>query len=103
VKRRTDTALARRFQLNSAEVHIFSHGSRTGGRRKASLSRRLDTSSWAFELKHMPTGIVVSGAVAFGHYSRKELSHLKDELLGRLWCELEGKVAARLRVPRRNV
>ena len=60
----------------------------------------LDWSSWKYTLTHGPTGVQVSGEVEKGHYSKKQFSRLKNDLLNQLWSELERRVAAHLRVPR---
>jgi hypothetical protein len=76
-------------------------GMRVSGRKKKGLSRKLDVPSYGYTLTHNQTGISVKGEVVPGHYSRRQLSQLKSELLNRPWGELERKVAARLRLPGR--
>ncbi|HEU4558064.1 MAG TPA: hypothetical protein VFS20_09450 [Longimicrobium sp.] len=74
---------------------------RSGGRRRASLSRALDVSGCEIRLAHRPTGIEVTGEVPEGHYSRAELTRLRADLRARLFAELEQRVARHLRIPGR--
>ena len=53
-------------------------------------------------LEHIPTKVRVTGSVVPGHYSRTEMSRLKQELLARLSVELHLAVAKHLRVPGRQ-
>jgi len=85
------------FQLNRRDVGI-SGGGGNSGRPKASFSRKLGVSSYYYELEHRPTGVKVRGEIPDGHYSRGEMSALKQQLLDRLWSELGIKVAAALRI-----
>lgn len=50
---------------------------------------------------HVPTGVEVRGQVPQGHYSKKEMRQLRQELYQKLFVELERKVAKHLRVPGR--
>lgn len=86
------------FRLARHEVEVFGLGSRISGRSKVRQSRKLDVSSWKFTLTHGATGVQVSGEVAKGHYTRAQFSHLKADLLKKLWSQLEQRVAARLHV-----
>lgn len=64
----------------------------------ARKSRAEDTRSQVVRLLHHPTGIDVEGEIPAGHYSKSEMSKLRDDLTTRLWGELEGKVARHLRI-----
>ena len=50
-------------------------------------------------LTHLPTKVTVTGDVPNGHYARKQLARLRDELYEQLLLELEKKVAKVLRAP----
>jgi hypothetical protein len=54
--------------------------------------------AYYYELEHRPTGVKVRGEIPDGHYSRGEMSALKQQLLDRLRGELEIKVASALRI-----
>lgn len=89
------------WSLDPAEVQSSSATLRASGRDRASASRALDLSEATIILRHAPTGLEVSGAIAPGHYSRDRLRLLKDDLHRRLFTELEQRVARHLRVPGR--
>jgi hypothetical protein len=52
-------------------------------------------------LVHLPTKVTVTGEIPLGHFARKQLSGLRDELYEWLILDLEKKVAKVLRVPGR--
>lgn len=87
--------------LDPAEVDAFVTSGRSGGRRRAAQSRALDVSGCEIRLAHRPTGIEVAGEVPQGHYSRAEMTRLREELRARLFAELEQRVAGHLRTPGR--
>jgi hypothetical protein len=43
-------------------------------------------------MRHVPTGLSVTGEVAVGRYTDREARRLREELHDRLWVELETKV-----------
>ena len=90
-----------RWVLDPAEVDTFEMSSRAGGRRRAALSRALDTSGHQIRLTHRPTGVEVSGQIPQGNYSRTEMTRLRQELLASLFAQLEQRVAHHLRIPGR--
>ena len=90
------------WSLDTAEVSYSGSGGNCSGRRKAAQSRSLDVTEAAITLRHEPTGIEVNGAVAPGHYSRRQLRELKDALHRQLLAELEQWVAKHLRIPGRS-
>lgn len=87
------------FHLFRDDVEVLGLGSRLSGRRKVRQPRNLDLSSWKYTLKHRPTGVEVSGEVGKGHYSKEQFSRLKNDLLQRLWSQLERRVEAHLGIP----
>lgn len=89
------------WSMDSGDVGEFRVQSRSGGRRRASQSRAMDTSGITITLTHRPTGIEVAGEVPAGGYSRTELTELERELRAALWAELEERVARHLRIPGR--
>jgi hypothetical protein len=89
------------WTLDLRDVDRFETSSRSGGRKRAALSRALDLSDHALRLTHRPTGIAVSGEVPTGNYSRTEMTKLKQALNARLFAELEQRVARHLRIPGR--
>jgi hypothetical protein len=90
-----------RWVLDPAEVDTFEMSSRSGGRRRAALSRALDTSAHQIRLTHRPTGVEVSGEIPQGNYARAEMTRLRQELRARLFAALEQAVARHLRIPGR--
>jgi hypothetical protein len=87
--------------LDPAEVDAFETSGRSSGRRQASLSRALDKSAYRLRLKHRPTGIEVSGEITEGHYSRAEMTRLRQVLHAHQFADLEERVARHLRIPGR--
>jgi hypothetical protein len=73
-------------------------GSTTSGRTKLRQSRALDTRSLRLKLTHMPSGIMVKGEIPDGHYAKKEMNRLKEELRRVLFQKLESKVAREMRI-----
>lgn len=90
-----------RWVLDPAEVDAFEMSGRSGGRRRASLSRSLDVSGCEMRLTHRPTGIEVTGEVPEGNYSRAEMTRLRADLRARLFADLEQRVARHRRIPGR--
>ena len=64
-------------------------------------SRVLAVTSKEITLTHTPSGVAVSGKVAPGHYSRREMQRLVAELHAQLLIELHHAVARKLRLPGR--
>ena len=89
----------KKWSLDPAEVQMYGGSSNSSGRKKASQSRAMDTRSKDWNLIHVPTGLEVGGAIPSGNYSKKEMKKLEEALLEKLFLELEGKVAKKLRVP----
>ncbi len=90
-----------KWALDPADVDMFEMSGRSGGRRRAAQSRALDVSGSEIRLAHRSTGIEVRGEVPEGHYSRAEMTRLKEDLRARLFAELEQRVARHLRIPGR--
>ncbi len=90
------------FVIDDKDIAYSGSGSHTGNRsRMTKQSRRLSITSKEITLTHTPTGVSVSGKVAQGHYSRREMQHLVAELRARLVIELHRAVARKLRLPGR--
>lgn len=92
-----------KFQLNPTEV-IMSRGDGISYGRKGQLtkqSRAYGLTSYTIELTHKPTGVKAIGEVLPGHYSRQEMIRQRKQLKDKLLQELEEKVPAFLRLPRR--
>jgi hypothetical protein len=88
-----------KWSLNQEEVQMYGGSSNIGGRKNPSQSRALDTTSLEWNLIHVPTGEKVYGEVPSGNYSKKEMKKLHEQLLEKLFKELEAKVAKKLRAP----
>ena len=87
-----------KWRLNPDEVgggNVSSSSTTKSGQ----FSRRLKRTSARLQLTHIPTGINVTGEVPEGHYSKKEMRKLKEELYERLFVQLEVKVGKHLRAP----
>ena len=95
------TVMGKEFKLNSADVSIAG-GASHSGRSKARFSRAAALSSSHFTLTHKPTGVIASGRVIPGHYSRKELSRLNEKLCQEVYKRLEYEVAKALRASGRK-
>ena len=76
-----------------------SGGTNTHRRKLTRSSRSVDERSWRITLIHTPTGIEAEGEVPKGNYSKKQMQEARAELWGRLYVELEKKVAKHLRLP----
>ncbi len=63
------------------------------------FSRKMKLTSARLRLTHVSTGINVTGEVPKGHYSKKEMRRLQDELYEKMFAKLETLVRQRLRVP----
>ncbi len=90
----------KKFTLNPNEVIVGGSGA-SGGRKKARFSRANQLSSREMILIHKPTGVQVTGLIPTGHYSRKEMKRLYQELYNDLFAALEQEVAKVLHVPGR--
>jgi hypothetical protein len=89
-----------RWKLDPREVSWKAMSTASSGRVKARLSRSLDLRSVQITGEHVPTGLLVTGAIPEGHYSRDQMRKLQDDLRVRLLSELERKVARRIQVVR---
>jgi hypothetical protein len=89
------------FKLNRAEVARQTMTRRTSLKEVSgpASGRARGLSSVRLTLVHMPTKVTVIGDVPVGHYTKKQLAGLRDELYERLIIDLEKKVAQVLRVP----
>ena len=90
------------WKLNPGDVSISGSSSSASTRGRGGMARKSraeDTRSEVIRLLHRPTGIDVDGEIPAGHYSRVEMSKLRDDLTTRLWDELGRKVARHLRIP----
>jgi hypothetical protein len=89
-----------KWSLNPEEVaSSLSSSASTKGRQ---FNRRLQTRSCTLTLSHPTTGLQVTGEIPSGHYSKKEMKQLRDDLYRKLFPLLEAKVAKHLRVPGRS-
>ena len=91
-----------RWVLDPVDVDTFEMSSRSSGRRRAALSRALDTSAHRIRLTLRPMSVEVSGEIPQGNYSRAEMTRLRRELHARLFAELEQRVARHLRISGRS-
>jgi len=89
------------WQLDWADVSSGRTDHTSTTRKKLRYSRALDERSRKCTLTHEPTGIKAVGTIPTGHYSKKHIQKLCDELFAKLFTELEAKVARALRVPGR--
>jgi hypothetical protein len=83
--------------LNPDEVG-FSYNASSGG---GTFERRTKITARRLCLQHLPTKIRVEKEIPPGHYSKKEMQKLTEELKKQLFIELEQKVAKHLRIPGR--
>lgn len=65
-------------------------------------SHKSGTSGVAMKLRHWPTGLEASGEISSEHFSKTGLIAAKERLRTKLWIELEGQVAQKLRIPGRT-
>jgi hypothetical protein len=85
--------------LNIADIAMRASTSAVGRRSKASrASRNVDSRSLRIELEHLPTGIVVTGDVPDGHYSKNEFRDQRIKLEAELFARLTDEVMKHLRV-----
>lgn len=92
-----------RASVDPADVTVAftsSASSPRGGQRRR-LSRALDLRAMAVTVHHRPTGVAVRGVIPEGHYSKREMRKLKEEMIEVLMRELEKVVARHLRAPGR--
>ena len=78
-------------------------GSGGSGGRRVGASRALGLSRYEWTAVHRPTGLYVTGLVPDGHYTRGEMTALKDELWQLVWRELAFAVAKETRQPRQAI
>jgi len=86
-----------KWELNPNDVNWSMGGSSSGG----TFERKTKITSRQLKLYHVPTKVYVEGEIEPGHYSKKEMKKLTEELRQRLYKELEQKVAKHLRIPGR--
>jgi hypothetical protein len=87
------------FKLDPAEVSYTGSSTHRGHRKKMRCSRAMMLSGAEIVLQHRPTGVEVRGALPTGHYSRKEMRQLQQQLYEELYTVLEQAVARILRIP----
>lgn len=92
-------AKSKPWKLDPAEVSWSTESSTSTKRKKRRQSRQLDERSQRVLLRHVPTGIVVTGEIPTGHYSRKEMEAARNALIEKLFVQLEAEVGRHLRVP----
>ena len=85
------------WQLAPSEVDELWLGP-SSGRPLARNSRSLASTGCLVTIRHIPTGIEVTGEIPMGSYAKKEMQKLRWDLRVRLWNELEDLVAIRLRI-----
>jgi hypothetical protein len=81
-------------KINPQDLAVSRHSSSSG--KPGVFDRRHKVTECRIKVKHRPTGIEVEGDVPPGHYAKKEMQKLRDELEARLKAELLLKVAQRL-------
>lgn len=86
-----------KWKLNPDDVAWGWMGSSGGG----TFERKTKITSRSVRLIHKPTKIEVKGEISPGHYSKKEMRKLSEDLYQKLFTELEQKVAKHLRIPGR--
>ena len=89
------------WSLDPSEVFESSTGGSIGSRGRAGLTREGSLTRATISLRHGATGVEVAGEVPEGRYTRGRMRELREELRRRLFVELEGLVARRLRIPGR--
>lgn len=89
-----------KFSLKEAEV-TWSMTSSSSGRGGNRNSRLTATTASRMTLKHLPTGVEVSGEVQPGHHSRAAMTAARAELRQSLHEQLRQAVARHLRIPGR--
>ena len=65
-------------------------------------SRAVDKRGTTVTLRHMPTGLEVSGEIPEGHYSRKQMREAQQKIYLQLFSKLEKKVGNFLRIKGRS-
>jgi hypothetical protein len=91
------------WSMSEADAQESVYGSTNSGERSgkvARTSRNAAITGAAMTLRHVPTGIELSGKVVGGHYSRKGMIAEKTQLGESLWTHLEPRVAQHLRTHR---
>lgn len=86
-----------KWKLNPNDVNWTMNASSGGG----TFERKTKITSRQLKLYHVPTKVAVEGEIPSGHYSKKEMKKLTEDLKKRLYIELEDKVAKQLRIPGR--
>lgn len=86
-----------KWKLDPNEVGWGWEGSSGGG----TFERKTKITSCRITAQHLPTKVQVKGEIKAGHYSKKEMKKLREDLRVRLFNELEQKVAKHLRIPGR--
>lgn len=89
-----------KWRLNPAEV-VLGVSSSSSSTKHGQFSRKLHVTSCTVYAKHLPTGLTVEENIPLGHYSKKEMKKLRDELCAKLFPILEAKVGKHLRMPGR--
>ena len=85
------TPIAARWSMSPSDVLEY-EGASTSFSEGGSLTSRTLT------FHHVPTLLEVSGQVPPGHYTKKEMTSMLQQLRARLWPELEEAVADKLGV-----
>lgn len=88
------------FSLREADV-TWSMTSSSSGRGGNRNSRLAATTASGITLKHLPTGVEVSGEVQPGHYSPEKMKAARAVLEQSLHEQLRQAVARHLRIPGR--
>ena len=77
------------MRINLIDISWGWSGSSSGG---SSFARKTKITSRRLWMVHNPTGIRVDGEVPSGHYSKKEMKQLTEDLKDNLLVKLEQKV-----------
>lgn len=85
------------WAMDPNDVNWSMSGSSSGG----TFERKTKITSRSLKLQHVPTKVYVEGEIPPGHYSKKEMQKLTEELKQNLYKELEQQVAKHLRIPGR--
>jgi hypothetical protein len=88
------------LRLQPEDVEISSVSAASGPPSGPHSSRARQVRNTRLTVTHRSTGLAVTGEVAAGSYSRKQMIAETDKLKLRLMAELEKLVASRLRLPR---
>ena len=87
------------YRLDPSEVIYSSTTSHSGHRKKTRDSRNTMRSGAEIRLQHRLTSIEVRGSLPSGHYTRKEMRLLQQNLYDELYAALEQAVAKALKMP----